>query len=245
MDDVESLERATLAAVPPRAQEELDGWLLGLDPGTVGRSHSAAPLRHAQPAADMAAIETRYAAHGLPAVLRIPVVPAFGPLHRQLAARGYGMSKPTLVQVGTVAGLAGLGEDNGVELARSPGDGWAQVFLGEGFDPVDGASRLDILRRAQDSVFASIAVDDRVAAVGSACFSHGWCGVHGMRTAPAMRGRGMAARILAALAAEAARRGIARSYLQVEEGNDKAQALYRRAGFATAWAYAYWKKQAA
>src|SRR5688572_17123458 len=47
--DVESIERATLAAMPPSASEEHEGWLLAFDPGTVGRAHSAVPLRHEAP----------------------------------------------------------------------------------------------------------------------------------------------------------------------------------------------------
>ena len=55
----------------------------------------------------------------------------------------------------------------------------------------------------------------------------------------ARRGQGLAARLLRAMAAEAQRQGIARVFLQVDAGNAPAQALYRRAGFTTAWAYAY------
>lgn len=243
--DVESVERATLAAVPPQAQEELPGWLLGLDRGTVGRAHSAVPLQHVAPQADvLATIEARYAAHGLAPVLRLPRLACFDAMRTVSDARGYASAKPVLVQVGTVRAMAAIGAGAGIALAPTPDEGWAAVLLGEGFDPVDGASRLAILRRAIQSVFAGVQVQGQVVAVGSACFSHGWCGIHGMRTAPAFRGRGLASRILAALAAEAQRRGIERAFLQVEEGNP-AQALYRRAGFATAWVYEYWQRRAA
>ena len=62
-----------------------------------------------------------------------------------------------------------------------------------------------------------------------------------MRTAPALRGRGLAGSILAAVGREAARRGIERVLLQVEEGNAPARSLYGRAGLRTAWRYAYWR----
>ena len=241
--DVEAIERATLAAVPPQAQEELDGWLLGLDAGTVGRAASAVPLAHvpADPGVQER-IAARYREHQLPPMFRIARLPCFDALHRELDGAGYAPGKPTLVQCGTVQGMARLPAGaGGVRLAARPDEGWAEVFLGEGFDPVDAACRLGILRRASGSVFASALVDGRVAAVGSACFSQRWCGVHGMRTAPAWRGRGLAGTVLAALAREAHARGIARAFLQVEEGNAAAQSLYRRAGFATDWAYEYWR----
>lgn len=242
MTDVASLERATLAAVPPEAQEEIGAWVAGFDRGTVGRAHSAAPLQHAAASeADVPEIEARYRARGLPPVFRVAAVPALAGLERLLAKRGYAASKPTLVQTGESESLASLPHRHAVAITTTPGEDWSQVFLGEGFDPVDGASRLAILGRARDSVFAGITIDGRIAAVGSACFSQGWCGVHGMRTLPAFRGQGLACSILAAFGREAAARGIARAFLQVEAGNMPAQSLYRRAGLATSWAYAYWR----
>ncbi|MBC7168334.1 GNAT family N-acetyltransferase, partial [Phenylobacterium sp.] len=44
------------------------------------------------------------------------------------------------------------------------------------------------------------------------------------------------------LAAAAAERGVARMFLQVEEGNAPARALYARAGFAPLWRYHYWRR---
>jgi ribosomal protein S18 acetylase RimI-like enzyme len=241
--DVAAIERATLAAVPPQALEEVDGWLLGLDRGTVGRACSAVPLAHVAAAPGVhEQIADRYRAAGLPPMFRIAREPCFDELRRRLAAAGFAGAKPTLVQVGTVQGMARSDAGAEVKLEDHPDEGWCATFLGEGFDPIDAASRLGILRRARESVFASAWVHGQVVAVGSACFSHGWCGVHGMRTLPGWRGRGLAGAVLAAFAQEAARRGAERSFLQVEEANAAAQAVYRRAGFATAWSYEYWRR---
>jgi GNAT superfamily N-acetyltransferase len=242
MLDIEGIERATLAAVPPQAQDEIGGWLVALDHGTVGRAHSAAPLAHAALSADsIAKVEDRYARFGLPPVFRLPDVPALAEIQAQLQQRGYRPAKPTLVQVARLQDIP-LPADASVRLATSPASGWEQVFLGQGFDPVDGASRLAILRRARDSLFASSERDGATVAVGSACFSHGWCGVHGMRTLPTQRKQGSAGRILAAFAQEARARGLSQAFLQVEEGNAVARSLYERLGFATAWRYRYWTR---
>ena len=128
------------------------------------------------------------------------------------------------------------------DIAAQPDEGWAAVFLGEGFDPVDGASRVKTLSRAPGTLFASIREDGRTVAAGAAAFGHGWASVHGMRTAQACRGRGLAARVLASLADAASARGYPRMFLQVEAHNPPAQSLYRRAGFEPAWTYAYWRK---
>jgi N-acetylglutamate synthase len=209
----------------------------------VGRAHSGVPLRHdAPPLAPLEVVEGRYAAHALPVVLRLPRIAAFNAFQDGLSAGGWSNSKPTLVQVARAADVAALPSAAPVTLDTAITDAWTALFLGEGFDPVDAKSRLGVLRRAQASLFASVVLDGRIAAVGSACFSHGWASVHGMRTAPGFRGRGLAASILSAFAREAMTRGLERVFLQVEEGNLAAQSLYRRAGFTSAWAYDYWKQ---
>ncbi len=241
-DDIESIERATLAAVPPEAADQIGDWLLALDPGTVGRAHSAAPLHHCPPDLGVVpVIEARYAAQGRPTVFRLPCTGSFDAMRDLLRGRQFSTSKPSLVQTGSTNAMSAFSDRTGVDLSAEPGDAWAAVFLGEGFDPVDGACRVGVLSRSRSSVYASVSADGRTVAVGAACFSHGWVGVHGMRTLPGYRGRGMAGGILAAFGRLAMQRGVQRTYLQVEAANNGAQALYRRAGFTTAWAYEYWR----
>ena len=241
---IESLEKATLAAVPPREVETLDGWLLALDAGTVGRAHSAVPMRHERiDALVVTAIEQRYSERGLNAVFRLPQAAAFDGVREALLARGYASTQPTLTMVGQASAAARLPASHAtVELTTEATDDWSAVYLGADFDPVDGACRVGLLRRSRDSLFAGVRMKGQMVAVGCGCFAEGWWGVHGMRTAAAWRGRGFAASILAALAREAGRRGIARAFLQVESSN-AAQSIYRRAGFADAWNYDYWRRR--
>ncbi len=244
--DVESLERATLQAVAPERVEALPGWLLPMDGGTVGRARSAVPLSHDRPdPAALAAIVERYEARGFPPRFRLPDLPAFDGMHRALRAQGFERRQPTLTQVAPVAGLlaatAFAGPPAG-ELAEAPDADWMAMFLGEGLDPVDGASRSRALGRATGTRYASLREHGRTLACGAASLGHGWLGVHGMRTAAAQRGRGLAGRLLHAMAHEAQRRGIGRAFLQVDASNGPALALYRRCGFATAWPYAYWQR---
>ncbi|MDB5932547.1 MAG: acetyltransferase family protein [Polaromonas sp.] len=238
----QAIERATLAAVCPATLEEIPGWLLALDQGTVGRAHSAVPLLHGAPdIAALAAIELRYRAHGLSPVFRLPVLANFERFRAALRQRGYAPAQPTQVLVGTASAMLGQFSGAGVTLAAAPDAAWASVFLGEGFDPQDGASRVRLLGQAKDAVFASVRLEGAVVAAGVGCFSHGWASVHGMRTALAHRGQGRAGSILGALAAQAQARRIDPVFLQVDAANGPARSLYRRAGFTTAWTYEYWR----
>jgi ribosomal protein S18 acetylase RimI-like enzyme len=241
--DIEAIERATVAAVSPEAVEELEGWLLSFDTGAVGRAKSAVPLRHA--ASDATAvqeIEARYEARRLSALFRIADDPCFELIRTELKRRGYRLERPTLVQTAATKSVRQVAPDATAEVATAPDASWAAVFLGDGFDPVDGASRVKALSRTPGSVYASVREGGRAIAAGAAAFGYGWASVHGMRTAQARRGEGLAARVLAALAAVALEQGMKRMFLQVEANNAPALALYRRAGFETAWRYAYWQR---
>lgn len=239
--DIESIERATLAAVAPERVEALPGWLLPMDHGTVGRAHSAVPLTHDPTTmAPWQAVVERYRAGGYRPVLRLPEVPMFADLCGELAAAGWQRAQPTQVQVAPLSGMLGA-NTAACTLDERPDAAWMAMFLGEGLDPVDGASRSAALARAQDSRYASLRVDGETRACGMACFAHGWLSVHGMRTAAAYRGQGLATRVLAAMAQQALSRGIQRVFLQVDASNAPALSLYQRLGFAPAWTYAYWR----
>ena len=244
--DIESIERATIAAVSPEGLGELEGWLLPFDSGTVGRAKSAVPLAHTPvPESLIGQIEARYRAQGQPAVFRIAHAACFDGLRSQLSRLGYVPERPVWVQVGSVSAMRAAFRHAPAELAEiadRPDAAWAALFLGEGFDPVDGACRVKALSRASGSVFASVRDNGKTVAAGAGAFSHGWASVHGMRTDKAYRGRGLAGRVLAGLAEAALQKGLERVFLQVEDANDAALALYQRAGFVPAWRYAYWRK---
>lgn len=244
--DPESLERATVQAVAPeRLDDSVPGWLLPMDPGTVGRAQCAVPLSHAEP--DLTLVDTivaRYRACGFAPAWRLPDLPAFAGLHAALAQRGFTRRQPTLTQVAGVADLlARLPAHPGLAavLEDRPDAAWLAMFLGAGLDPVDGASRSRALARAVGTRYASLREQGVTLACGAASFGHGWLGVHGMRTAAAQRGRGLAGAVMRAMALEAHGRGIERVFLQVDAGNAPALSLYRRLGFEIAWGYAYWR----
>lgn len=242
--DIEAIERATLQAVAPEVVVNLlPGWLLPMDRGTVGRARSAVPLHHGEPdTALLMPLLAAYEANGFEPALRLPDLPEFDDFRSAPLQIGFVRQQPTLTQIASVDGLAGLVIDPAAMLAEVPDAAWMAMFLGEGLDPVDGASRARSLSRATGTLFASLHEEGATVACGAASFSHGWLGVHGMRTAASHRGRGLAGRLLRAMAREAAQRNIRQAFLQVDASNAPALALYRRLGFSTAWPYAYWRR---
>jgi predicted GNAT family acetyltransferase len=241
--DVESLERATLDAVAPPVVEAVEGWLIPMERSTVGRAKSAVPLRHhSLDTGLLKEIEARYAAHNLPAAFRVADVNGLAPVHQTLLAMGYEARQPTLVQTGSVRRLREVFPDLPTQVDTQPSAAWADACIAPGFDPVDAAHRVQALRRSRDAAYAWIEEEGQPLAAGTAAFSQGWASLHGIRTTQQARGRGLAGRILAGLAQAALDRGLERVFLQVEEGNTKAIALYQRCGFTTAWRYHYWRK---
>lgn len=220
-----------------------------MDSGSIGRAKSAVPLRHAvldaaEAERQVVAIEKIYQSFGHKAVFRLASHVNLNALQQVLSARGYQASQPTWVQTGSVAAMRSVTLAAPADVDDAPDEAWAQLFLGEGFDPVDGAHRIRNLSRATSNVYASLRQGGHTLAGGAASFAHGWSSVHGMRTHAAHRGKGLAGRVLAGLADVAHQRGFTQVFLQVEADNPGAQALYQRAGFTTAWTYEYWKKPA-
>jgi GNAT superfamily N-acetyltransferase len=131
-----------------------------------------------------------------------------------------------------------------VVVLDTPAQAWASVYTAQGFDPADGALRVQLLSRSRFARYAYVQSAGVSLAAGTACISRDWLSVHGMRTLPHAQGQGLGASLLAAFTDLARQYGISRAFLQVEADNAPALALYRRFGFDTAWTYHYWKAPA-
>ncbi|MBS0361693.1 MAG: GNAT family N-acetyltransferase [Proteobacteria bacterium] len=240
-DEIEALERDVVAAVAPPETLEIGGWLVPTDDGTIGRAKSAVPLSHDLGPEALAAIEAAFAERGLEPGFRIAETPGLAAVRAALAARGFTPRQPTVFKAGRSEQLAAFSSAS-ARILTEPDDAWAAVFLGEGFDPVDGAHRVKVLTRSPGAAYGAAGEGGATQAVGVMSFGATWAGVHGMRTAAAHRGKGYASAILGALGREAQARGVERVALQVEESNENARAIYRRAGFTELWTYRYWRK---
>ena len=197
------------------------------------------PLRHDLGPEAVATIADTYRSRGLKPSFRMADIAAFEPVRAELSRHGFSAVQPTIFKTGKIENLAAMSEASATILT-GPDAAWRAIFLGDGFDSVADAQRIAALIRSPDAIYAAAGEHGETHAVGVMSFGRGWAGIHGMRTAPAHRGKGLASAILASLGRAAQARGVTRVYLQVEESNP-ARSIYRRAGLSPTWRYHYWR----
>jgi len=223
--------------------ERLGGWRLFASAGFSGRLNTCWPLGDpGQPAdAAIAAAEAWYAARGLPSAFKLTESCAHpADLAERLAARGYAPSAATLTMIGPLVGAT----DTDVAIEPRVSTDFLRVFADGVFGPPgDAEERLEALNRIPPPRgYALIRADGAPAAVGACAVDGDWAGLMAMRTSPAHRRLGLARRVFRGLCDFARAAGARRGYLQVEEDNASALALYRSEGFETLYAYRYWAR---
>lgn len=241
--EVVALELAANDAWPAPTQSRLGSWILRAAGNWTGRANSALavgdPDRTLEAAID--AVEEWYSAHGQQPLINAPM-PLAAPVNAALDDRGWTARPLTLVQTASIARLLAAVPARTdlppVDLADAPGDDWfAMVAEHKGTLP---PTAVRILTGVPDLVFAHVrdAEGDLIAVARGAVTGPGrWLGVTLLQTAPAARRRGIAQQVLRGLAQWATQRGSTRAYLQVEERNTAAVALYGQVGFGTHHTY--------
>jgi ribosomal protein S18 acetylase RimI-like enzyme len=245
---IAALERAAASHWQAADQAWLGGsWLLRGASGFTGRANSVLPLGPpGMPLARaVAEVVAWYAARGLPAMVAMPgplrpsAAAGVAELDGLLAAKGWQVrAAPAVVMTAAAAEVAAVpAPEVAVTLAERPDEGWLARYRYRGRELPAGALRL--LLSAPWQAFASVLIGGQTAAVGRVSVAAGWAGLTAIDVAPEHRRRGLGAAVTAALVAEAAHQGAGRVFLQVEEGNTAALALYARRGFRAVHRYHY------
>lgn len=237
------LEAAGVETWPARETMRLAGWLLRFTDGYTHRGNSVATYRFTQDTCEdaIAIAESEYRQRNLPPMFQIS--PATQPvdLEHQLKQRGYRTITPTLTCVASALVMrASLPEPREVTTSGEPSDDFENLILTGSRSEADGRERLEILSHIELPHVCVTAYDKGVAvACGTGTLAAGWVGINLMRTDPAHRRSGHAQRVLSAITRWSENKGVSRLYLNVEEANHGARALYAKAGFDVAYEYRY------
>jgi GNAT superfamily N-acetyltransferase len=244
-DRVNALARAVepcaIAAWPARETLEMGGWLLRFSDGYSHRGNSVAALgfEGGDLLAHIAVAEMAYYARDLTPLFQITPLTQPANLEQTLIARGYLCDTPTNVMI---ADAASLHRADDVTLTKEPDASFKALVVSGSHSVADGDERIDVLSRINSPrIFAGISESGKIIACGMCTAMGGWGGINLMRTHSDYRRKGYAARILGALAHWADEQGAAQLYLQVEEVNAPARALYAKAGFADAYSYRFYR----
>ena len=244
MIDARRIEEAGLNALQTQRQLFYDGWLLRVSPGKAKRARSVnAHFGSTLPlGAKIDHCERIYGERELPALFRITPFCAPANLERALERRGYAPFDRSLVQAAELDGTA-LPVPGGrpVELVDASADAFvdAVAALRGSPDAQREAHRERLRHSALDARHAVALLDGAPVAAGKSAREADVVGIFDVVTAESLRGQGIATMLVARLLARAWERGARIAYLQVDEANAPALAVYRRLGFRTVYTYHY------
>ncbi len=224
----------------PAERAFYDGtWSVRLTPDMkTRRLNSVNPLDRA----DLARIDERIVAlrqmfegAGRPLVFRIS--PLAGPaLIDHL--KDWQVFSPSLVMRADLGNMPALSASDALQLSASEFIGAATSIGGLDAEEAPGLARL-LDRLQPERALFQISVDGRPAAVALCVRDGQMAGLFEVATAPELRERGLGRRIVGAALDWARGSGAKTGWLQVDEGNVPALALYRSLGFETAYPYHY------
>lgn len=245
----EELARVAARAWRPVESERLGDWELRAAAGFTRRANSVLPLGDPGVPLDEAltAVRRWYADRGLPAYLQTATGAAGAQeqLCAELERRGWVREVTAELWIGGLAPTADPAdpaEGFEVVLSREADEAWLRRYRRRGVSEV----ALEVLNSGPSVWFAtvpggSVPGGSAPAAIGRCVVDGRWAGFAAVEVDPARRRRGLATAVMAALARRALDEGASAAWLQVEEDNVEARALYDRMGFATHHTYHHYR----
>ncbi|MET7684067.1 GNAT family N-acetyltransferase [Streptomyces sp. NPDC005423] len=238
-------ELATVCARgwPPVESEPLGEWRLRAASGFTRRANSVLPLGDPGRPLDEAltAVRRWYGDRGLPAYVQA-ATGAEGTeelLCAELERRGWTREVTAELWTGALAPVADRAAGAGAVLSRAADETWLTRYQRKGV----GEVALKVLDGGPSVWFATVPGEGGVpAAIGRCVVDGRWAGFAAVEVDPALRRRGLATVVMAALAGRALAEGASAAWLQVETENAGARALYAGMGFGAHHAYHHYRE---
>ncbi|GAA1352226.1 GNAT family N-acetyltransferase [Streptomyces beijiangensis] len=239
------LARVTARAWQPVESEALGEWELRAAAGFTRRANSVLAVGDpGRPLAEaLGLVRDWYAARGLPSYIQL-AMGAEGTqelLAAELSEQGWASEVSALVRIAALAPIGDLEADvSRVVLSRSFDEAWLSRYKRFG---TPGPEVSKVIGSGPSTWFATVAAPDggTPAAIGRCVIDGRWAGFMAIEVDPAARRQGLATAVMAALARRALEEGASAAWLQVEEDNTGARALYDRMGFETHHSYHHFR----
>jgi len=231
-------EQRIVNAWPAQDTLLLPGWVVRFAAGYSGRANSASAIAAgaALSDADFELIEGLYRAAGLPPCVRL--TPLIEPATAaRIERRGYRLKDASL---GMIAEACAVAVGPAVEIAPHADAAWVRGVsarqTGTKKD-ADAALAAIVSRIRLPAAFATLRLDGRAVGYGMTVVERGMAEIGAIVIDEAVRGQGLGRQLVGGLMAWAAGNGASKAYLQVEQGNAPALALYARLGFRELYRY--------
>ena len=241
----EELAHVTSRAWRPVESERLGEWELRAASGFTRRANSVLPLGDPGLPLDEALDVVRhwYGERGLPAYVQT-ATGAEGTqelLCAELERRGWVREVTAELWIGPLAPVADRAEGADVVLSREADEAWLSRYQRKGVSEV----ALKVLGSGPSVWFATVPGAQAPAAIGRCVVDGRWASFAAVEVDPELRRQGLATTVMAALARRALDEGASAAWLQVEDDNAGARALYAGMGFAAHHAYHHYREPAA
>lgn len=240
--DPAGLERAAAEAMPAPDVDYVGEWQLRAAQGFTGRANSVLPL--GDPGMPFSEAVTKiidfYSARGLPAQVDVPL-----PLGRYVARAfegiGWVQQCKVLVRVVDLPDLiAATPSGDEFELVDLPSPQMLEMIRGRRGGLPDAADH--VLNAVKIKTFTGYQENDVVLAMARGTVTRRWLGYTYVETRPGAQRRGLARKAIGSLARWGQANGATRAFLQVQDDNEAALALYDSLGFAPHHWYTRYRK---
>jgi len=232
-------ERRIVNAWPAVSTLVMGDWVIRFANGYSGRANAATPLRMGAELdeATLDLIAELYRSDGLPPCIRL--TPLTGAATRQaVLARGYRLKDASF---GLIAPLDALTPEFEAELQLEAGPS-AEWIAGVAARQSGNKTNADQLAAIVGKVrlpaaFATLLIAGEPVAYGMSVAERGMAEMGSIVVDPAQRGRGLGRRLVKGLMSWAKVQDCGQAYLQVDQTNAVAIALYESLGFRKLYAY--------